>query len=225
MWCVPKLDNEYIERMEDVLDTYEKPLNKAEPVVCLDERPVQLHGSVRQALAMKAGKVLREDYEYKRHGTANVFCIFEPKAGKHMTHATENRKADNYAYAIEKISKAYPNVRTIHLVQDNLSTHTENSLIKTFGEKKARRIWSRFTLHYTPKHASWLDQAEIEASLWSRQCLGKQRIDNFDELKSKTNAWNDQANKSKIRVNWRFTSHKAQHSFKYSSLVTPREKH
>jgi len=135
-----------------------------------------------------------------RCGTANVFCVVEPKAGRHQTHATENRAAAQFAGALDRMALSYPEASTIHLVLDNLNTHRENSLAATFGAEAGHRLWSRFTVHYTPKHGSWLNPAELEASLWSRQCLGRQRVATFTELRRRTNAWNRWANRTKIKI-------------------------
>ena len=151
MWCIPEFTQEYAERMEDVLDLYEKPLNPKEPVVCLDEKPVQLLEDARKSIvADKPGAIFKRDYEYVRGGTANVFCGVEPKAGKHFTRVTKNRKGPAFAKMISRIAKAYPKKKTIHLVMDNLSTHGKKSLTDFYGEKRGGEIWDKFTPHYTP---------------------------------------------------------------------------
>jgi hypothetical protein len=215
MWCVPKLDAEYIDRMEDVLDTLAKPLNPKEPVVALDERPVQLHSSARPDVPMAPGRPKRRDYEYVRRGTANVFCIVEPKAGRHLTHATTNRKGPRFAAAMKRIADAYSSARTIHVIMDNLSTHREKSLTDRWGFVQGRKLWSRFTVHYTPKHGSWLNSAEIEASMWSRECLGRDRFPALDQLQARTRSWNRQTDRSRQTIQWRFTSDKARRVFRY----------
>jgi hypothetical protein len=219
MWCVPEVDAEYIERMEDVLEVLERPLDAAEPVVALDERPVVLHDDVRPPVSMRPGRAKRRDYEYVRRGTANVFCIVEPKAGRHYSHATANRKAPAFAEAMRRIARAYPKARTIHVILDNLNTHGEGSLIKTFGPKRGAALWKRFTIHYTPKHASWLDPAEIEASAFSRECLGRDRISNLDELIRRTKAWNDRRHRERRVINWTFTRAEARKRFGYRRRV------
>ena len=162
MWCVPEINDEYKNRMEDVLNLYNKPYNKKEPVICIDEKPVQLIGDVKTSIpAIKNGEVLKKDYEYKRNGTANIFGIVEPKGGKHMNYVTKNRKGFEYAKALKKINDNYPEAKTIHLVQDNLKTHKKKSVIDFYGEKEGKKLYKRFSMHYTPKHASWLNQAEI----------------------------------------------------------------
>ncbi len=137
MWCVATLDEEYIARMEEVLAVYEKPLSEKEPVVCVDEKPVVLHQEVRLPVAIKPGRVARRDSEYERCGTANVFCGVEPKAGRHFTQVTINRSSPRFAEYLRRIAWRYPKARTIHLVMDNLNSHTRKALVDRFGEKKA----------------------------------------------------------------------------------------
>jgi transposase len=215
MWCVADLTDEYLEAMEDVLEVYERPYNPAEPVVCLDEKPVSLHDDVRPARPMAPGKLKRPDNEYKRCGTANVFCAVEPKAGKHFTLATPNRKAAQLAEAFSTIITNYPKASTIHLVMDNLNIHGPKTLTDYFGKKKGMELWNRFTVHYTPKHGSWLNQAEIEISLFARQCLARRRIPTLAVLKRESEAWNARANRDCTKINWRFTRKKARKKFGY----------
>jgi hypothetical protein len=217
MWCIPEINQEYIDRMEDVLEIYEKPYNKKEPVVCLDEKPFQLLDNIRTPTAMKPGKSARQDYEYKRYGSVNVFRAIEPKAGKHFTKVTPNRKMPEFAQFLKEIENAYSKARKIHLVMDNLSTHSENAVALTFGEEEGRRLWSRFTVHYTPKHASWLNQAEIGIGIYARQCLGKDRIGTIEELTKRSEAWNLEANKKRIKIDWGFTRKKARKKFNYKT--------
>ena len=225
MWCVPELDDEYIEKMEDVLNVLAKPYNAQEPVVALDERPVKLHDAARPGRPMVPGKLAHRDYEYVRRGTANIYCIVEPKSGRHLTHATRNRKAPRFAAAMKRIAKSYPNARTIHIVMDNLNIHGPKALIDAFGAQEGAKLWARFTPHYTPKHGSWLNPAEIEASLWSRECLGRDRVPTFEELRRRTSAWNKRANRKKRTIIWRFTTHKARRIFRYKRSITSRSKH
>jgi hypothetical protein len=217
MWCIAALTPDYIARMEELLDLYEKPLDPREPVVCLDEKPVPLRGDCREPIpADKPGTILKRDSEYVRKGTANIFCVVEPKAGRHMTEATKNRKAPEFAQTLEKLSRAYPKARTIHLVMDNLTSHrSSNALTRLYGEARGMRIWGKFTVHYTPKHGSWLNQAEIECGLVGRQCLGKNRIADLESLQERTAAWNERANRDGIKISWRFTVEKARKKFRY----------
>ena len=211
-----ELDRNYIERMEDVLAVYEKPYDEAEPVVCLDEKPVSLHADVRQARPLQPGKPARPDNEYKRCGTANVFGVVEPKAGRHFTTATPNRCADQFAQVVSDIAGQYPSTQTIHLVMDNLNIHGRKSLVDCFGEREGGDLWDRFTVHYTPKHGSWLNQAEIELSLYSRQCLGKRRIPDLGALQRETRVWNRKTNRKRTKINWQFTRKKARKLFHYT---------
>ena len=176
--------------MEEVLDVLNQAADERAPVVALDERPVQLLDSLRPGTPMAPAKVARRDYEYARCGTANIFCIVAPKGGRHHTHATPNRTAPRFAAALERIAQSYPAAETIHLVMDNLNTHCEKSLADHFGTERGRQLWARFTVHYTPKHGSWLNPAELEASLWSRECLGHNRVASFAELRRRTRVWN-----------------------------------
>jgi hypothetical protein len=205
MWCVGELNQEYIARMEDVLQTYEKPLSETEPVVCVDEKPTVLHKDTRPLIPMQPGQVTRRDYEYKRCGTANVFCGIEPKAGVHFTKVTPTRSSAEFADFLLDIAEHYSAADTIHLVMDNLSTHTRKALVDRFGETAGGWLWKRFTVHYTPKHGSWLNQAEIEIGLFSRQCLGRRRIGDIATLRHQAKAWNRRANRDRITIKWKFT--------------------
>ena len=215
MWCVAELDEEYIAKMEDVLKTYEKPYDPKEPVVCLDEKPVTLHADVRLPQAAKPGREARRDSEYKRCGTANVFCAVEPKAGQHFTFPTANRSAGEFAQAVRGVAEHYPEAQTIHLVMDNLNTHCRKSLTDFYGEKPGSALWNRFAVHHTPKHGSWLNQAEIEISLFSRQCLGTRRIPDLPTLCRETRAWNRRTNCAGVKINWKFNRKAARKKFGY----------
>jgi hypothetical protein len=201
--------------MEDVLAVYERPHNPAEPVVCLDEKPVSLHADVRPPMPAAPGKISKRDNEYRRCGTANVFCAVEPKAGKHFTFPTPNRSAPELARVLDKIIGSYPFARTVHLVMDNLNIHCRKTLTDYFGKKLGPYLWSRLSVHYTPKHGSWLNQAEIEISLFARQCLGKRRIPTLAVLKSESRAWNRKMNRDRVKINWQFTRKKAREKFRY----------
>jgi|SRR5579872_867977 len=215
MWCIPDLNEDYIERMEDVLEAYERPLSAAEPVVCVDEKPVTLHQEVRGPIPMKSGSVAKQDNEYERCGTANVFCGIEPKAGVHFTKVTPDRSSPQFADFIQSIADHYPEAQTIHLVMDNLSSHSSKALRERFGEEAGRALWDRFTVHYTPKHGSWLNQAELEIGLFSKQCLGRRRIKDIRILRSEARAWNRRINRKRVTINWTFDRKKARRKFKY----------
>ena len=201
--------------MEDVLAVYEKPASAQEPVVCVDEKSVALHKDVRDPIPMKPGSVAKRDCEYERCGTANVFCGVQPKAGQHFTKATPNRSSPEFADFIHSIADRCPEAQTIHLVMDNLSSHTRKALVDRFGEQDGGFLWDRFTVHYTPKHGSWLNQAEIEISLFSGQCLGKRRIGDLKTLRKETRAWNRRANRNRVTINWKFDRKKARKKFRY----------
>src|ERR1700761_9463731 len=215
MWCVAELNEEYIEKMESVLETYEQPYDPAEPVVCLDEKPVTLHADVRPASPARPGREARQDNEYERRGTANVFCGVEPKAGRHFTYPTPDRSAVQFAKVVFDLAMQYPEAKTIHLVMDNLNIHRRKSLTDLLGEDLGNEVWSRFTIHYTPTHGSWLNQAEIEIGILSRQCLGTRRIPDLKTLTSEVRAWNRHMNRSRTRINWRFDRKAARRRFGY----------
>jgi hypothetical protein len=158
--------------MEEVLERYEQPYDSQEPIVCLDERPVTLHAEVWPVSPALPGREARRDYAYERCGTANVFCAVEPKAGRHFTFPTPNRSASEFAQVVGRLADQYPEAETIHRVLDKLNIHCRQSLTDRYGEERGGEIWDRFTVHYTPTHGSWLNQAEIEIGLFSRQCLG-----------------------------------------------------
>ena len=215
MWCVAELDDEYIRKMEDVLETYEKPYDSSEPVVCLDEKPVTLHADVRRSSPAEPGREARRDSEYERRGTANVFCAVEPKAGRHFTFATPDRSGFEFAQVVAHLVFQYPDAKTIHLVMDNLSSHGRKSLTNLYGAEVGGEIWDRFTVHYTPAHGSWLNQAEIEISLFSRQCLGTRRIPDLEKLRRETRAWNRRVNRDRIKIYWQFDRRTARRKFGY----------
>lgn len=176
MWCVAELDEKHIERMEDVLALYERPYDAAEPVVCLDEKPIFPHKEVRPSRPAAPGHAAKRDNEHQRCGTANVFAVVEPKAGRHFTSATPHRTAAEFAKTLGSLLDRYPSARTMRLVWDNLNMHCKKSLTDYHGKKQGGEMWSRLTIHPTPLHGSWLNQAEMELSLYSRQCLGSRRI-------------------------------------------------
>jgi DDE superfamily endonuclease len=215
MWCVAELNDEYIAKMEDVLETYEKPYDPAEPVVCLDEKPVTLHADVRPASPAKPGQEARRDNEYERRGTANVFCAVESKAGRHFTFPTPDRSGFEFAQVAVTLALAYPEAKTIHLVMDNLNIHRRKALADAFGAEMAAQVWDRFTIHYTPTHGSWLNQAEIEIGLFSRQCLGHRRIPDLKTLRRESRAWNGRMNRDQIKINWKFDRRTARRKFHY----------
>jgi transposase len=215
MWCVAELNKEYIAKMEDVLETYERRYDPQEPVVCLDEKPITLHADVRPASAAVPGREARWDSEYKRCGTANVFCVVEPKAGRHFTFPTPDRSAVQFAQVAFELALQYPQAKTIHLVMDNLNIHRRKSLTDLFGQELGGEIWDRFTVHYTPLHGSWLNQAEIEIGMFSRQCLGVRRIPDLKTLRREARSWNRRTNRARTKINWKFDRKTARRKFGY----------
>jgi len=209
MWCIPKVDGSYVARMEDVLDLYAEPADPKRPVVCFDETPTQLIGEVRQPIPARPGQPERYDYEYKRNGTANLFMFLDAHQPWRHVKVTEHRTAQDFAACMRDLTDIhYPDANLIRVVQDNLSTHTAGALYDAFPAPEAHRILQRLEFHYTPKHASWLNMAEIEISVLHGQCLDR-RIGERDVLKAEIEAWERQRNASGARVHWRFTTDKA----------------
>jgi hypothetical protein len=225
MWCVAELNEEYVRKLEDVLELYERPYNPAEPVVCMDEKPVVLHKDVRPAKPAAPGLVAKRDCEYQRCGTANIFCAVEPQAGRHYTRPTPDRSAAEFAQFLAELSLHYPLAGTIHLVLDNLNTHCLKSLTDHYGDTAGGHLWKRFTVHYTPKHGSWLNQAEIEIGLFSRQCLGTRRLPSLAHLETEARAWNGRINDAQTKIDWRFSRQDARRHFGYKKYVSKRSQH
>jgi hypothetical protein len=215
MWVVADLDEDYIAKMEDVLEVYEWPYDPQQPVICLDEKPVTLHADLRPASRAKPGREARRDNEYERRGTANVFCAVEPKAGRHFTFATPDRSAVEFAKVTFEIALQYMEAETIHLVMDNLNIHTRKSLTELLGMEFGNQIWDRFTVHHTPTHGSWLNQAEIEIGIFSRQCLGTRRFPDLKILRHEARAWNRRMNRDQVQINWKFDRNAARRKFHY----------
>jgi hypothetical protein len=224
MWCVAQLNEDYIAKMEDVLETYEQPYDPQQPVVCLDEKPVTLHADIRPASPAVPGREARRDSEYERCGTANVFCAVEPKAGRHFTYPTPDRSAFEFALVACDLALQYPEAKTLHLVMDNLNIHCRKSLTDVFGAEIGGEIWDRFTVHYTPTHGSWLNQAEIEIGMFCRQCLGSRRIPDLKILRRETRAWNRRVNRARTRINWKFDRKAARRKFGYKKHSFKRSK-
>lgn len=213
MWCIPKLTPEFKERMEDVLDLSAEPYDPKRPVVCLDEKSKQLLADSRPPLPAAPGKVTVQDYEYVRKGTRNIFVGVEPKGGRHITDVTAQRKKEHYALFIERIiTQEYPNVDCLRIVQDNLNIHSEMSLIHAFGLRKAKKLMKRVEFHFTPKHASWLNMAEIEIGILDRQCLHR-RLPTAEKMTKEVRAWTQRRNKHKCTIKWRYTKEKARKTF------------
>lgn len=201
----PEHNGEYVARLEDVLDVYQRPCDQTAPVVCMDEMPVQLLKETRVPIPAQPGRPRRVDYEYERNGTANIFMFVEPLAGWRQTLVTERRTAVDWAVAVrDLVDNRYADARVIVLVMDNLNTHTLGSLYEAFPPAEARRIAKRLEIHYTPKHGSWLNMAENELSALSRQCLAR-RIGAIEDLRSEVQAWEATRNTEQIQLRWRFT--------------------
>jgi transposase len=209
MWCIPKIDGSYVARMEDVLDLYAEPADPKRPVVCFDETPTQLIGEVRQPIPARPSQPERYDYEYKRNGTANLFVFVDAHQPWRHVKITEQRTAADFAACMRDLTDVhYPDAALIRVVQDNLSTHTTGALYEAFPAPEAHRILQRLEFHYTPKHASWLNMAEIEIGVLHGQCLDR-RIGERDVLNAEIEAWERQRNASGARVHWTFTTDKA----------------
>jgi len=209
MWCVPKVDGEYVARMEDVLDLYAELPDPARPVICLDESPVQLIGEVREPIPAAPGQIERVDYEYRRNGTLNLFVAVDANRPWRKVSVTERRTAQDYAERLrELVDVDFPDAACIRVVQDNLSTHTPGALYETFPAPEAHRIRERLEFHYTPKHASWLNMVEIEIGVLKGQCLDR-RIDHPEALAREIAAWQRRRNAAGARVTWMFTTEKA----------------
>ena len=202
--------------MEDVLDVYELPYDANRPVVCMDEKPYQLLAEAREPLPMIPGNDRKTDSEYIRNGTVSIFAFVEPLGGTHHVSVREHRTAVDWAEEIKYLSDVmYPDAEKIILVMDNLNTHKPASLYKRYPPEEARRIIKRLEIHYTPKHGSWLDIAEIELNVMTRQCLSR-RIAEIGSLRSELSAWEAERNTTAAKVNWHFRTSDAR--IKLSSL-------
>ena len=192
--------------MEDVLEVYTRPYDPKRPQVCMDETSKQLLAEVHNPLPMKPGRPRRYDYEYDREGVVNLFMFSEPLAGKRQVKVTDRRTKKDWAVAMRELSDVhYPEAEKIVIVMDNLNTHSPASFYEAFAPEEARRLTNRFEFHYTPKHGSWLDMAEIELSVLGRQCLDR-RIPDKATLITEVSAWVEQRNAQIVKVQWRFTT-------------------
>ena len=209
MWCIPRVDGEYVARMEDVLDLYAEEPDPKRPVICFDESPTQLIGEVRQPIPAEPGQLERYDCEYKRNGTANLFVFLDVHRPWRKVKVTENRAAVDFAACMRDLADVhFPKAERIRVVLDNLSTHSAGALYQVFPPYEARRLLRRLEFHYVPKHASWLNMVEIEIGVLRGQCLDR-RIANQKQLVSEIAAWERQRNASKARIKWMFTTEKA----------------
>lgn len=215
-WCIPTApDAEFVYHMEDVLSVYTRPYDPARPPVCMDEINTQLLSDIREPLPLEPGKPVRQDYEYERQGVCNVFLACEPLLGKRYTLVASQRTKHEWAHFIRSLSDEwYPNAEKIVLVMDNLNTHTLAALYEVFPVAEARRLCQRFEVHYTPKHASWLNMAEIELSALDRQCLS-QRLASLDIAQRQITAWTVRRNQAAVTIKWRFTAEDASIKLKH----------
>jgi hypothetical protein len=207
MWCIPPEQNAaFVANMEDILDLYSQPYDEDFPVICMDEKPYQLLGEVREPIPMKESIPERVDNEYKRNGTSSIFMFTEPLGGWRYVHARERRTKVDWALEIkELLTSHYPNAVKIRLVMDNLNTHTISSLYQAFSPNEARELAKRLEIHFTPKHGSWLNIAEIELSVLTRQCLDK-RIDCLNVLNDNLAVWQQNRNAALKCVDWQFST-------------------
>ena len=209
MWCIPTIDSEFRRRMYDVLDLYEEDYDPKRPIVCLDEKPKQLLRDKRKSIPMKPGCSERYDYEYIRNGTANIFVAVEFKAGKRVTQVTKRRTRVDFAEFMKiLIDEEYSNAEFIRLITDNLNIHNEKSFFEAFSEEEAKRILEKIEFHYTPKHASWLNAAEIEINVMDIECTDR-RISDIELLAHEVGSWEKKRNEFKKRIEWKFSKKNA----------------
>jgi len=209
MWCIPKVDSEFVARMEDVLTVYAEPADPQRPVVCFDETPRQLIGEARVPTRAEPGKRARYDYEYVRNGTANVFMFVDVNRPWRHAKVTDQRTCVDFAECMrDLVDEHYPDAQRIRVVMDNLSAHSAAALYQAFPPEEARRILSRLEFHFTPKHASWLNMVEIEIGVMVKQCLDR-RIPDKATLVSEIAKWERRRNAERARIKWMFTVERA----------------
>ena len=201
----PQGNADFAAAMERVLDVYRRPYDPARPVVCMDETPRQLIRETRAPAPARPGRPAREDYEYERCGTCNVFMAAEPLAGRRTTEVTERRTKADWARFVARIAREHAGADRITLVMDNLSTHRPGALYEAFPPAEAKALWDRFEFVYTPRHGSWLNVAEVEINVMIRQCLNR-RIDSIDALRAEVAAWQRRRDRAKAKVDWQFTA-------------------
>jgi hypothetical protein len=213
MWCIATLTSEYRKRMYHLLALYARPARKDEPVICVDEKSVQLLADSRAPVPMRPGRLRKQDYEYVRRGTVNLFVAVEPKAGRREVVITDRRgKIEFVAFVQHLLNTTYKSARRLHLVVDNLNTHFKKSFVDVLGKREAAKVLRRVRFHYTPKHASWLNMAEIEIGVLTRQCLNRRfsLAENARaELESHVRVWKGRRNTQRKPMCWRFTRKKA----------------
>lgn len=207
MWCIQAIDEVYKKRMYDILDLYSND-RKDIHVIAIDEKPKPIRSDKRKSIPMKQGSPERYDYEYVRNGKANIFVAVEPKKGKHMTRITRRRTKKDFARFIRSVLNKYKDGKKIHIVLDNLNTHFRSSFEETFGKDESDAMLSRVEFHYTPKHASWLNIAEIEINVMDIECT-ERRFESYSELKRQVKAWTQKRNQDKKKIEWTFDKEKA----------------
>ena len=198
------MTGEYLARMEDILHLYNLPVDEQRPIVCFDELPVQLLGEVVAPLPMKAGKPKRLDYEYARHGTCSLLVAFEPLTGRRLVEVSKQRTKADYCRFMQRVAEMYPQAEKIVLVQDTLTTHNASSFYENLSPADAFALAQRFEMHYTPRHGSWLNMAELELSAISRICLSR-RISSIEELDGEVQILVKERNELQIKVEWQFS--------------------
>ena len=206
-WCIPpQADAEFVAAMEDILDVYQQPYDEEYPLWCMDEKPFQLLDESRNSLPMRPGDITKIDDEYIRNGTASVFCFIQPHTGRIIHSVEPTRTAVDWAEKVKYlVDEVNPDAKKIVLVMDNLNTHNTASLYKAFPPEEARRIAKKLEIHYTPKHGSWLDIAEIGINIMTRECLNR-RIPDIETLRAELKAWNDDYNSNPTEINWQFSN-------------------
>ncbi len=209
-WCIPPKENaDFIAHMEDILDVYEKPYDPEMPVICMDEKPYQMLEDPLEPLPVRPGGIKKTDSEYIRKGTCSIFIFVEPLSGWRYASVREQRTAEDWAAEIKYLlTECYPDHETVILVMDNLNTHVLASLYKCFPATEARSYAKRLEIHYTPKHGSWLNIAEIELNAMTRQCLARRLMD-LETVRREVSAWENMRNEDACKVTWHFTAEDA----------------
>ena len=209
MWCIQEITPEYRKRMYDILNLYEETYDPLRPVLGIDEKPKQLIEDSRTPIPLKPGRKRKEDSEYIRRGTANIFMGVEPKGGKRYTEVTDQRTKKDFAqYMKYLLDVKYSYVKVLRIVVDNLNTHNESSFYENLERKEAKRILNKIEFHYTPTHASWLNVAEIEIGIMDRECTSR-RIKDKEMLAGEVKAWEKRRNRQRKKIDWTFTKKKA----------------
>lgn len=209
MWCIGKITAEYRQRMYELLELYHRPYDPNQPVICVDEKSKQLLQRLRPNLALKPGSCLKEDYEYERHGTRNLFIAVEPKGGWRQVKVTLHRKKADFVHFVRQLLQGrYRSAQKVHIVLDNLNTHFKRTFEEVLGQERATQLLRRVEFHYTPKHASWLNMAEIEIGIMDNQCTGG-KIATEAELIAELKAWQTRRNRHRMTIDWKFTQQDA----------------